>query len=420
MGEQEGVSRRKRVLMIAFHFPPIAESSGFLRTTCFARYLRHDSWSPIVLTASTRAYSRIAIDNNDLVRNLEVYRSFALDAKRHLSVWGKYLRITALPDQWANWTVSAVLRGLILVRKKRPSVVWSTFPIPTALLIGYCITRISGVPWVADIRDVIVDDEFPETDIERRVYSWLERLAVEHASALVVATSNAAAIYRERYPQATDKIHVIRNGYDEAVISKIEDNVLKTQAGSEKIKLVHSGLLSPTDRDPIPFLDALSELLKCGSLNSNEVSFVFRAPGNEEQYSEEIRKRGLDDLVKLMPPVPYVKSLAEMITADGLLLFQGGTCNHAVPAKVYEYLRCGVPVFGAVDPAGETSSLLSKLGCRYLADISLTTEINAKLSEFLNAVKSGDAFVPARQEIAQFSRQRQARQLEDLLDGIAD
>ena len=187
--------------MIAFHFPPMAGSSGFLRTACFARYLRDVGWEPIVLTATTRAYSSLEMSNSDLVRDIEVHRAFALDAKRHLSWRGKFLRITALPDQWISWAIPAVLRGLALVKQKAPSVIWNTFPIPTALVVGYHVSRRTGIPWVVDIRDVILDDDFPETAVERWIYSRLERRVTQHASAVVVATESAASIYADRYPQ---------------------------------------------------------------------------------------------------------------------------------------------------------------------------------------------------------------------------
>ena len=49
----------KRVLMIAFHFPPLAGSSGIQRTLRFARHLPQFGWEPLVLTAHPRAYERV-------------------------------------------------------------------------------------------------------------------------------------------------------------------------------------------------------------------------------------------------------------------------------------------------------------------------------------------------------------------------
>ena len=409
---------QRRVLMIAFHFPPIGGSSGFLRTACFARYFRKCAWEPIVLTATTCAYPRLDVSNNDLVQDIEVHRAFALDAKRHLSWRGKYLRILALPDQWASWTIPAVLRGLFLVKQNTPSVIWSTFPIPTALVIGYYVSKFTGIPWVVDIRDVILDDDFPESPIERRLYARLERRVARQASAIVVTTENAAAIYADRFPQMRENIHIIRNGFDEEIIGRIEKSTPRKKIPNTKTKFLHSGLLSPADRNPLPFLDALVSLRDDGILDPGRLTFDFRACGNEVHYSEEIRKRGLDDLVRLLPPVSYVDAVAEMLTADGLVLFQGRTCNHAVPAKVYEYLRCGLPIFVAADPKGETATMLSKLGCDFIADIDSKSDLAEQITRFVIATSSGQAFVRAKKDIMQFSRQQQAHALEELLNRV--
>ena len=49
-------SRRHRVLMIAYHFPPVAGSSGIQRTLRFVQQLPELGWDPIVLTISPVAY----------------------------------------------------------------------------------------------------------------------------------------------------------------------------------------------------------------------------------------------------------------------------------------------------------------------------------------------------------------------------
>ena len=50
----------KRVLMVAFHFPPLVGSSGIQRTLRFAQHLPEFGWEPAVLSAHTRAYPQTA------------------------------------------------------------------------------------------------------------------------------------------------------------------------------------------------------------------------------------------------------------------------------------------------------------------------------------------------------------------------
>src|SRR5262245_39806857 len=123
----------KRVLMVAFQFPPFAGSSGVQRTLRFAQHLGAFGWAPLVVSAHPRAYEAISpellagVPDEAIVR-----RTFAFDAARDLSILGRYPGFLARPDRWASWRISAVLAGLQLIRRHRPSAIWSTYPIATA------------------------------------------------------------------------------------------------------------------------------------------------------------------------------------------------------------------------------------------------------------------------------------------------
>ncbi len=79
----------KRVLMVAYHFPPLAGSSGIQRTLRFVQHLPAFGWEPAVLTADPRAYERTSNDlDADVPRGVPVVRAFALDTARHLSSRG--------------------------------------------------------------------------------------------------------------------------------------------------------------------------------------------------------------------------------------------------------------------------------------------------------------------------------------------
>jgi len=43
---------RKRLLLIAFHFPPLQGSTGVHRSLAFARYLGQHGWEVTVLTVT--------------------------------------------------------------------------------------------------------------------------------------------------------------------------------------------------------------------------------------------------------------------------------------------------------------------------------------------------------------------------------
>src|SRR5262245_7788227 len=114
----------KNLLFVAFQFPPYSGGSGWQRAAQFSRYLLDHGWTPYVLTAHTRAYERIHPSaENALPAGLHVTRAFALDAQRHLAFRGRFLRLSALPDRSASWTLGAIPAGLYLIYKKKIDVI---------------------------------------------------------------------------------------------------------------------------------------------------------------------------------------------------------------------------------------------------------------------------------------------------------
>jgi hypothetical protein len=127
--------------MIAYHYPPFCGGSGVLRTLKFSRYLPEQGWRPIALSANPRAYPQCGEEQlSEIPRSAVVERAFALDTARHLAIRGAYARWLAQPDRWSSWWFGAVPAGLRLIRTYRPEVIWSTYPIPTAHLIGLAFT----------------------------------------------------------------------------------------------------------------------------------------------------------------------------------------------------------------------------------------------------------------------------------------
>jgi hypothetical protein len=410
----------QRVLMIAYHYPPVLGSSGIQRTLKFSQYLPAHGWEPLVLTVHPRAYA----DTDDgqlreIPRDQVVRRAFALDSARHLALRGAYPRLLALPDRWASWWLGGMVEGARLIRRYRPRAIWSTYPIATAHLIGLSLARASGLPWVADFRDSMTEPDYPRDPLTRRVYQWIERHAVARCAHAVFTTPGAVRMYRERYPQLPPgRWRLIENGYDEENFLSAERAAPQPRADEPKI-LLHSGVLYPSERDPRPFFEALAALKRDGIVSAQTLRVVLRASGYDDEYRVMLRAQNLEDVVRLEPPISYERALAEMLGADGLLVFQAANCNHQIPAKLYEYLRARRPVFALTDPAGDTAAVLRAAGIDTIYRIDRSDDIAKGMRRFLERLSRGDAPVARPAAVAGATRGARTRELAAILDSLS-
>lgn len=413
------MEKNKRLLMIAYHFPPVRVSSGIQRTLKFCTYLREFGWEPLVLTVSPNAYEITSPDQlGEIPPGVVVERAFGLDTSRHLAIRGKYLHWMAQPDRWVSWWPAAVWTGMKMIRKYQPQAIMSTFPIATAHRIGLSLQKRSGLPWVADFRDSMTEPGYPRDPLTWRVHRRLEEEVLRHCAKAVFTTEPTRDMYAERYPEiSSDRWAVIENGFDEENFRDAENGLPETPLGQDgQLTLVHSGVLYPKERDPRPFFAAISTLKKAGKVDGKTVRIVLRATGSDGLYQPMIDELGIDDIVHLEPVVPYREALQEMLRADALLLFQGSVCNHQVPAKIYEYYRAGKPIFALADPAGISARMLRDVGVQDIADIADQSAIATTLENLLLAMRQKARAGVAREAAALNSRKSRTAELARLLD----
>lgn len=413
--------------MIAYHYPPCAVSSGQQRTLGFSRHLSKHGWEPTVLTVRRSAYSRVDWDETEAIPStMRVVRTWALDTKRHLSIRSRYPGWLALPDPWVSWVISAVPVGLNLIRQYKPKIIWSTYPIATAHLIGHVLHKITNIPWVADFRDPmneidpVTRERWPKDQKVWKVREWVEKNTCRSCSRAVFVTSGALQMYSERYSEIpARRWALIPNGFSEEsfiAAERLRNGHLKDKKG---IVLLHSGVLYPTpDRNPATFFAALAELQRLHIISPENLRVVLRASSSEDLYQRQILEHGIQNMVKLEPPLPYKQALAEMLDADGLLVFQGRDSNCAIPAKIYEYFRARRPIFAMVDEEGNTADALRQAGITSIVPLSSAEHIVAGLRRFLGQVRDGTAAVASEFDIARHSRESQARILAQLFDSV--
>jgi hypothetical protein len=420
----------RHALVIAFHFPPCQGSSGLQRPLSLLKHLPKNGWTPVVLSAHPRTYAKL--DPRLLTQvsaSVPVIRAMAFDTAQHLSIQGRYLAWMAYPDRWVSWLLGAIPSGLRLIRRYRPKVIWSTYPIATAHLIGFLLHKLTRLPWIADFRDPMTEgelgsaDQHPTDPVTWKIRRWLERLIVLNCTRLVFVAPGALSMYQKRYPEVpVSRWMLISNGYDEESFVAAESQNVETKDNGKRLLLLHSGLLYAEvgDRNPALLFTALANLRKAGKVDPASLRMVLRASGHDDLYRGLLREQGLDDMVFLEPSISYIDALAEMLRADGLVLVQGSVSNPNIPAKLYEYLRARRPIFALTDEKGDTAAVLRSAKVGTLASLDSISSIESGLENFLRQLRQQTALVATDQEIQSHSRESKVRQLAKLFDSLLD
>jgi glycosyltransferase involved in cell wall biosynthesis len=278
----------------------------------------------------------------------------------------------------------------------------------------------AALPWIAEFRDPMWQGEYPEDPQIRKNWQALEAQVFDSASRVIVTTPGARRLYESRYPRYDkQRIRVIQNGYDEDVFSRAHPETAAPASSGRQLKLLHSGVIYPSERDPSAFFTALSLLKKKGAINATVLDVVLRATGNDEQLRRKIDELNIGDIVHLAQPIGYLAAIEEMLSADGLLVLQAENCNDQIPAKLYEYIRARRPIVALTAPEGDTADLLRAIQVGIQARLTSVEEIAAALTQFIAQSRRAD-WQPASDEVVEsYSRFRQAGEFAQLLGEVA-
>lgn len=406
----------RNVLLIAYHFPPLQGSSGIQRALRFAQHLPENGWEPHVLTVRPSAYECLDLSSvGEIRRPCTVRRVWALDVARHLAIGGRYPAFLARPDRWASWRLPGTLAGLSMCRRHRIDAVWSTYPIATAHVIGADVSRIAALPWVADFRDPMAQEGYPEDSRTWSMFRRIESTAAHRASRLTFTTPGAVRAYQALFNDVDPrKFALIENGFDEESFLGIQ---LRPRTDSRTVFL-HSGIVYPGERDPSSLFQALSRMKLSGTISARNVVFRFRASANDNFLRNLAEKYAVTDLIDICPALSYRDALAEMSSADALLILQAADCNAQIPAKLYEYFRAQRPIVALTDEGGDTCSKLRSWGYRLVAPL----EDPDRICSLLESCVKGGLEPPnhTTAEIAHSSRRGKAKELAAILDEALD
>ncbi|OUS23393.1 hypothetical protein A9Q98_15025 [Thalassotalea sp. 42_200_T64] len=353
----------KSVLFVAIDYPP-CRSPGTERIYKFSKNLQEFGWLSNVLTVN------VATHNLDLLKDdhqdeFNVHRSFCLDTVKYLSYKGKYFSFCAIPDRYISWVFTALFKGLWLIKKFKPIIIFSSSPSLTSHIVAGLIAKITKTPWVVDFRDPLqchYDDKHYQSF---KVHRWIEKKVIAHCSQAIFTTRSAQQMYQRLYPgELSTKFITIANGVD---LNNF-DFSLNKETNRKNFLMLHTGSIYPTGRDPRVLFSALAQLKKKNLINKSNFLLRFRGAKCGNVYQQMIIENNIADIIEFKPSIAHKDCLIEMKAADGLLIIQGKIFFSQIPSKIYEYFITNKKIIAVTPNDSETArALTQEPGC-YVAE----------------------------------------------------
>ncbi|HVB34927.1 MAG TPA: glycosyltransferase [Patescibacteria group bacterium] len=426
----------KRVLIVAHDFPPY-RTSGVYRMTGLTKYLLPLGWMPTILAAERGEGAQDPSLLSRLPEQVEVVRAAAprltlwegptaralkslgalnpahnghrhSDGNGGLRKTGDFLRSCLyFPDETVSWVPFAFAKAVRLHRRRPFDVIYSSGPPRSSALLGLLLRAALAIPWTLEFRDPWYLSARP---LRRQFETKLQNLLLRRADAVVVVTEGHALDLQNDWQVPREKLHVIRNGFDE------DDFRSQPASPAEALPrgyfhLSHLGTIYEGNSGN--FFPALRELAAerpdlTARLRVNIIGYP------DQEVCGYMNDPQLKHLVHTQGFIPHEKALEIMRASDGLLLFWADPrfSRMAVAGKTYEYLRMGRPIL-AVAQEGGIRQLIeeAKAGC--VVHPHDTQAIKRALESLLAGhSENGHAPQPAEPEyVAQFRYDRLAEKL---------
>lgn len=337
----------KQILIICDLFPPaFGPRMGYL-----CKYLSQYGWEPTVITEAVNDEHAFSIlQGSTDTTYVDFYP--AKGKKMRRLQWF----LTFLADMLFGYKDYCMYRKakLILREKKFDAILCSTFrtfPLKAARMVA----RKHKLPLIVDLRDIIeqytgnefIAHQLPQMGgLEKSFTEWFRNKSLHIRNRILYKSSYVTTIspwHVETLKRYNSKIELIYNGYDPELFYP---EVIPTH----HFTITYTGrILSTAMRDPSLFLEALSLLIKDGSIHPTDCRVNwYTDEESREIISEEAEKFNLLSYMNFKGFVPAVK-IPQILNSSSVLLIltnkaAGRGPKGVMTTKFFESLAVEKPI----------------------------------------------------------------------------
>lgn len=386
-----------RILYVSYFYPPY-NVIGAVRAGKAVKYLQRFGHELHVLTAADQPYQTSLdseLDEDHIHRTPWKYLGkprrleraeqnqaaapavAARDSwknKLMKKAWNGYRAVVHVPDPFIGWMSYAMQAGRPLCRDWSPDLIFASAQPYTSLWIAQRLSRETGIPWVAELRDLWTENHYYDFPRWRKVLERrLERKVLSTASGMVTVTQGLHTRLKEQYGLP---IALVRNGFDHEDVPVEE----APPTSRDTLRVVYTGAIYPGKRDPSVLFQSLRLLGE--QARQVKICFYGRRMGDVQQLADAA---GVSEHVEIHHPVSYQESLQLQREADLLLLllWDHPAENAVLPGKLYEYFGARRPILGVGPVDSESGCLVAerRAGLVSTDPEALAAELRTRLEE---------------------------------------
>lgn len=415
------MSADKNILLIAYYFPPLG-MGGVGRSYALFRHLPNHGYRVTILTVKNIVYPEYDHTRLEGSDEENIIRTGSYDPSRLMYLAGLRKKAVSggaqfsaprcyFPDSKRGWVGPAYRAAMRILSTRDYAAVISTSPPPSAHLVGLKIKAKTGLPWIADFRDLwfsLPIEKLYRTSIQENYAENLKRKIVDKADE-IVGVNNSIVKYLGRGRKITNGAEI-----------KTAQLWRKIKSGSKE-KLVIGVLGTINELCPIePLFRAVALVAGNNKVTADKISIVHVGGYDRTMMTSLIKKYDLQNIVSLKGYLPKEEAIAALSWSD-LLYFSVAAVDwyHILPGRIFDYLMSAKPIIGVVPSGSDAESLLREYNNGVVVTEPDSEMIASYILGRLDTSNEKDDVMPDQdRDYEKYSTGYVAKRYAEILDGV--
>ena len=393
----------KKILILTDCFPP----NGGPRMGYLADFLKRNGWDLYVVTIDkiVGAESQIKplIDSEKIFRiNVDHYSTLSLRRFKDYIFYPEKTHEGNLKDCF----IDSVLNQL--KETNFSFIIASTAFFYSVLSAADHLSKLLGVPWCADLRDIIEQSPSNNKSLRKQIR---DKVIINRRNSLIKSASFITTISKWHVKfllkKFSSRVHLIYNGYDPSLFP-----VLMPPIRSEIFKIVYTGNLWKS-RDLTLIFKSLDDLIFEKVIEIKNVSVEIYGNNSEMTKEYSTFKSGIS--IKKFDMIDHNKIPEFLRYASILIVIVGQNTKGIMTTKAFEYIASRRPVLSIPKADGTLTEIIIQTQSGNSCDRE--EEVSQMILGLYNQWKEHGAVnnMPENSNVYKYSREYQSSKFNDLI-----